>query len=1155
MPEERDIQVDSTIDVDLDDVFQILDDIAPTPGERSTGRREIIPKAAQIRVHARDDKLEAYLGIVMPDGPAIPITERLIRQELEKQGITFGIEEPAIRRIIAEAADNGHADGVVARGKEPLHGADASIKWVIPDPSVHEEVFVAPGKVLCQATLPEKGTDGKDVAGAAIPSRPGAEPLLIAGKGVKYDRRNRMWAAEAGGRVVFRDNRLGVEPIRDAEFTIEVDPSGLSAALHITPSIGDGKKILPETVLAEIDRRRIGAVDRDLVRRLVERAVGGASIQGQIIAESPPPQFELVVSEDWMEATLRVVMPDERVSDITLGALRSLAEDAMAETIAPERIDKEALGELLSEARSSRVSEGRIAAGIRPQAGEPARLEWLFQEPLPGRKMLVPGGKQLARYVPPTEGRDGATVSGIAVAAAAGSDIDLLAGQGIRFDRGRGGIWAERSGQFSLDGKTLSVVPYGDASFSIAIDHSGLLAYLTVTPHEGDGKPISEDEVIAEIRRLHLGSVKEADVREQVLAAREGRAVNNCVIAESAPPLPYIEISADRMEAFLRIEMPTDPVRRVSREYLRDLTDEAILASGVQRGINNNAIDALLDEAHRSPSVEGAIAKGMEPVSGEDGAIKWIVTEDLEDDQTIVVVPGGKVVATLIPSGKGTPGETVTGEIIPAKSGLTPQIPYSTGIKFDEARSWWHTTNPGRLRIIDSYLTVKPHENASASVQVEAGKLRATLTIIPKAGDGRNITAEEVVELLKSEKIIGYDEATVRGLVDRSHEGEEVDAAVIALGRPSVPGLDGRVDFLINISAKSRRGIPALRPVKTGDTIARFVPATPGAVGVDVHGAEILPTRTKEPRVDCGAGVEVQGGEVRATESGNVIVKAGLIEVKKILEFSRDVTTAVGNVEFDGHVVIDGNVGDNVTIRSSGDVYVKESVGAAHIVAGGDIEVGAGIVGRDKGMLSAKGSVRAQFVERCSVDAGDSIDIAKAALHSRLFALKGIELLKERGALVGGEAASGNFIRANVIGSESGTETIVSVGRNPFVQRELEDVERQLLELRSALQAVITALKETTDAIEASGSPKLQMTLRELMRKKVLIPYEIRKLFQKRETLTPNLYIEDECAVEVREVAHPGVTLRAGKEQLTVGTPIQFARFTRGPRGVEIGSL
>lgn len=133
-----------------------------------------------------DDQLEA--SITIPRGvDEIPPLSDFLRHLSEDEGL-IGIDEEALGELL-EAAEGGRRAGpqVIARGVEPVDGADARLDWMgeffervaieRPDGSVdhfrRNKTSVPPNTVLAAWIPPQEGQPGKTVRGQRLDAEPG----------------------------------------------------------------------------------------------------------------------------------------------------------------------------------------------------------------------------------------------------------------------------------------------------------------------------------------------------------------------------------------------------------------------------------------------------------------------------------------------------------------------------------------------------------------------------------------------------------------------------------------------------------------------------------------------------------------------------------------------------------------------------------------------------------------------------------------------------------------------------------------------------------------------------------------------------------------------------------------------------------------------
>ncbi|MBL4889090.1 MAG: DUF342 domain-containing protein [Candidatus Lindowbacteria bacterium] len=1158
--------VDDSIESELDDMLNLINEIqSPDELPSANDNFDTAAKPTQkaplkdpvMEVTISPDQMEASLEIEMPDGPSRGISVRDIKLLLEREGIVAGIDEDAIAGVLKSARFERKAVRMVATGTPVKNGKDAEIKWMTTDPtkSGDEVVLVPHGKVLAQIKPSEKGSTGRNIFGKTLPARAGKDRVLNIGPGIKFDPRNRMYAAERARKLHYSSNTLSVRPFENAAFSVRVDRSGLKAYLTILPGKGDGTNVQLDAVLETIAQKQINCVNQVLVSSLVERATNGAEVRERVIAESDSPEIELVISRDYMEVSASIEMPKESVGPLDNEALRIMILESIEHANIVHGLDGLAVTELLGAARKEGKATKVVAHGTLPVDGNDGIVKWMIEIPEKNKSVTVRPGKMLAKYLPPTPGKPGKTVTGIQIQATPGQHQSLVAGTGVEYDKPASVWWGRANGKVVVDDNRMSIRDYEDAVFKVSVDRLCQYVQLDITPAKGDGTPVIRLDIENEITNQKIKNIDLNLIETKLQEAANGKIVRECVIGRCNPPKIEIEVGRGNMEASLYIELPKNPIKNIDPSLLEEMVREEMNRRGVISGINQDAVKKLISGAFVNEYIDGKIAQGSDATPGDDGAIQWKVPEELGDDDETVIVPSGKILASLSPSTKGNPGFNVLGESLPGGQGFTPSISYSTGVRWDENRKIWYTSNPGRLLWVQGHIAVTPYNDATCSINFDSNMLTAYLTLIPKGGDGKNLTIGDIEEEIRKSDIQQYERDTISNLLNDCNQFREVNNCEIAHGTPAQPGEDGRVGIFISSQISAKRGVPALTPVEKDEVIARIIDPIPGTPGKTVCGVEIEAPNAESITIEAGEGTRREDNQIIASETGNAIIKNDIIEIQKVLEFNKDVTSSIGEINFDGHIVIRGSVGDNVLIKARGDVYIGGSIGAATIQSGGNIEVGAGIAGRDRGKLEAKGTIRVQFVERATIESRQNIVIARNALHAHLLSVNEIDITQDRGNFVGGSAAAGNQFRARTIGSESGTATYVSVGINPFVKREIMDIDHQLMELKTAVKDVLETLREIGSLNDSQKSPMVAIKFRELTRKKVLLPHRLKQLISRRRQLEPELFPSDNPSIEISDLIQSGVKIQIEKDTTSISDPVSYVRITKDGRGIQVAPL
>lgn len=143
---------------------------------------------------------------------------------------------------------------------------------------------------------------------------------------------------------------------------------------------------------------------------------------------------------------------------------------------------------------------------------------------------------------------------------------------------------------------------------------------------------------------------------------------------------------------------------------------------------------------------------------------------------------------------------------------------------------------------------------------------------------------------------------------------------------------NGKVDYL---------SIGTIDSVEAGTVIAIREEGEDGKAGYDVYGAIIQSTKKKTTKFKKGPGSEIinNGNRVIASIKGMVSIKNDTICVFPIHNISGDVDVKTGNIQFDGDVVVRGNVKEGFKINAGNEVTIYGNVAEANISSGGNLKI------------------------------------------------------------------------------------------------------------------------------------------------------------------------------------------------------------------------
>lgn len=215
------------------------------------------------------------------------------------------------------------------------------------------------------------------------------------------------------------------------------------------------------------------------------------------------------------------------------------------------------------------------------------------------------------------------------------------------------------------------------------------------TPEAGVAPPTIDVPWLEErIAELGHGALRRNAAALGVLAdsIKGARPVAALAVAEAVDAKAEVSVAGDKMAAFLSITPPQGGA---------PIDDAAIRRALAQQGVTTGIRESAIAQALALGQADNLlIAEGRAPVHGEDGRIEVLVPEsrsrvpqvnekglmDYRNLGEILTVHAGQAVMQRIPATPGTPGETVSGAVIPALAGKETMFsPNLSGVAPDPA--------------------------------------------------------------------------------------------------------------------------------------------------------------------------------------------------------------------------------------------------------------------------------------------------------------------------------------------------------------------------------------------------------------------------------------------------------------------------------------
>jgi uncharacterized protein len=335
--------------------------------------------------------------------------------------------------------------------------------------------------------------------------------------------------------------------------------------------------------------------------------------------------------------------------------------------------------------------------------------------------------------------------------------------------------------------------------------------------------------------------------------------------------------------------------------------------------------------------------------------------------------------------------------------------------------------------------------------------------------------------------------------------------------------------------------------VKSGDLIATKISATEGNPGKTVYGEEILPFPGKDKILRTGKNTTTSddGLKMVAEIDGMIVKEQDKISVMDIYKVG-NVGIDTGNIEFNGSVIVTGDVLSGYSITATGNIEVNGNLELCHLKAGGDIVIKGGIAGHIQGKIDSKGGVTAKFAESVEIVAGGDITINEEIISCKIFCGGTLRTINKRGHIIGGEIVAAKGIEVTNIGSVYGVKTYVESGNNPLLVKAIEEREKEISELRKKLldiEKTVLYLENKKEYAEYKFSEVEYEKLEALRKAKFSMSYYVAEAEVSLAEFKKDQEIAEVAEIKCSGVCYPGTVLKIKDKKYKVQEEIKTNTF------------
>lgn len=342
-----------------------------------------------------------------------------------------------------------------------------------------------------------------------------------------------------------------------------------------------------------------------------------------------------------------------------------------------------------------------------------------------------------------------------------------------------------------------------------------------------------------------------------------------------------------------------------------------------------------------------------------------------------------------------------------------------------------------------------------------AGKLPSVKSLLKEvnlSGIKRGISKKRLTSLVKqcaqAQPGEVFEELIAKGLPPRAGKSSQlkplVQNALERILQPQAVG-SARVDM---------RNLGAIICTQKGSELLRRMPPTDGRNGYTVSGDVIKAKSGEWIQFRPGDGTVISDNDenlLLADISGMPKFKDQKMWVDDVF-ICKGVNVGTGNVNYDGSVLVNGDVTEKMEIYASGDVTVNGFVESATIHAGGDIIITEGAMGKVNDSateystsLTSKGSVHVQHGQGLDIKCHGNVTVGRQLAYSRVDCRGKVSvgaIDKPNGNIFACTIKCQDKVTAGTLGAVSGSNLSVdfSEGFNTLLERKdtLDELLKQI---------------------------------------------------------------------------------------------------------------
>jgi uncharacterized protein (DUF342 family) len=384
---------------------------------------------------------------------------------------------------------------------------------------------------------------------------------------------------------------------------------------------------------------------------------------------------------------------------------------------------------------------------------------------------------------------------------------------------------------------------------------------------------------------------------------------------------------------------------------------------------------------------------------------------------------------------------------------------------------------------------IAKRKDAEIDISVDADYLHAFIIVKPPFG-GKVLDEAMLHQKIQDANICL--ECCDKNVLSKILEEKVVDKIELATGRRAQKGADAQFKPLVEeLVYKERkeddagnmdvREVNDFTFVEPGTKLMTRVPAQEGVNGLNIKNEVLLAERGEDiPFTKELVGVRISSDDKNNLEAeikGHPILLRDGVRVENTLTVD-NVSVATGDIQFDGSLLVKGEVTAGIKISVTGDVLVKGVVTNATIRAKNNITLCCGAVGVEHNknsegktlntVLKAGGNISAQYLHFAQVSAGRDVTVKEYISHCKTEARHQVLVGQDggKGKIFGGSCYGHVSIAANEVGTNAAIDTYLIAGPP-------QDAQNEYNKLRANYATRLKQCKQLTKVLERfTSEPK-----------------------------------------------------------------------------------